>query len=42
MRRAYKLRMDAIDRIAKSLENWCHSHHVEKVTSLTGALDVPK
>lgn len=32
----------ATERLAKALESWCRSHHVEKVTSLTGGLDVPK
>ncbi len=31
----------ATERIAVGLEGWCRSHHVERVTSLTGALDVP-
>ena len=30
----------ATERIAKGLESWCRSHHVEKVASLTGAVDV--
>jgi dihydroorotate dehydrogenase (NAD+) catalytic subunit len=29
----------ATERIAKGLESWCRSHHVERVSSLTGALD---
>ena len=32
----------AVERLARSLTSWCRSHHVEKVTSLTGALDVPQ
>ncbi len=32
----------ATERLAKGLESWCRGHHVERVTSLTGALDVPK
>jgi dihydroorotate dehydrogenase (NAD+) catalytic subunit len=32
----------ATERLAKGLESWCRSHHVESVTSLTGALEVPK
>jgi dihydroorotate dehydrogenase (NAD+) catalytic subunit len=32
----------AVERIASGLESWCRSHHVERVASLTGALDVPK
>lgn len=32
----------ATERIGKGLESWCRSHHVERVSSLTGALDGPK
>jgi dihydroorotate dehydrogenase (NAD+) catalytic subunit len=32
----------AVERIASSLQSWCRSHHVERVTTLTGALDMPK
>jgi dihydroorotate dehydrogenase (NAD+) catalytic subunit len=32
----------ATERIAKGLESWCRSHHVEKVASLTGAIDISK
>ena len=32
----------ATERLAKGLESWCRSHHVEHVSSLTGALDVPR
>jgi dihydroorotate dehydrogenase (NAD+) catalytic subunit len=32
----------AVERLAKELESWCRSHHVERVASLTGALDVPR
>ena len=32
----------AVERIARGLESWCRSHNVEKVTSLTGAVDVPR
>ncbi len=32
----------AVERIAGGLESWCRSHHVERVASLTGALDVPR
>jgi len=32
----------AVERIAAGLESWCRGHHVERVVSLTGALDVPK
>jgi dihydroorotate dehydrogenase (NAD+) catalytic subunit len=29
----------ATERLAKGLESWCRSHHVERVASLTGALE---
>lgn len=29
----------ATERLAKGLESWCRSHHVERVSSLTGALE---
>jgi dihydroorotate dehydrogenase (NAD+) catalytic subunit len=32
----------AVERIAGGLESWCRSHHVEHVSTLTGALDMPK
>ena len=32
----------AVERLANGLASWCRSHHVENVTSLTGALDVSK
>lgn len=32
----------AVERLARGLESWCRSHHTEKVSSLTGAIDVPK
>jgi dihydroorotate dehydrogenase (NAD+) catalytic subunit len=32
----------ATERLAKSLESWCSSHGVEKVSSLTGALELPE
>jgi dihydroorotate dehydrogenase (NAD+) catalytic subunit len=32
----------ATERLARSLESWCRSHAVEKVSSLTGALELPK
>src|ERR1022692_4279315 len=32
----------AVERIASGLESWCRSHHVEKVSSLTRALEVPR
>lgn len=31
----------ATERLAKSLESWCRSHQVERVSSLSGALEVP-
>jgi dihydroorotate dehydrogenase (NAD+) catalytic subunit len=32
----------ATERLAKGLESWCRSHHLERVTTLTGALELPK
>jgi len=32
----------ATERLAKGLESWCRSHHVEAVRTLTGALETPK
>jgi dihydroorotate dehydrogenase (NAD+) catalytic subunit len=32
----------ATERLAHSIESWCSSHGVEKVSSLTGALELPK
>jgi len=32
----------ATERLARGLESWCRSHHMEAVTSLTGALEIPK
>jgi dihydroorotate dehydrogenase (NAD+) catalytic subunit len=32
----------AVERLARSLESWCRSHAVEKVSTLTGALEMPK
>jgi dihydroorotate dehydrogenase (NAD+) catalytic subunit len=32
----------AAERLARGLESWCRSHQVERVTSLTGALVIPK
>ncbi len=32
----------ATERLAKGLESWCRSHHVERVASLTGAIDLPQ
>ncbi len=31
----------AVERLVKGLESWCRSHHVERVASLTGALEIP-
>jgi dihydroorotate dehydrogenase (NAD+) catalytic subunit len=31
----------ATERLAKELESWCKSHGVERVSSLTGALEIP-
>jgi dihydroorotate dehydrogenase (NAD+) catalytic subunit len=32
----------ATERLARGLESWCRSHQVEKVTNLTGALEIPR
>jgi dihydroorotate dehydrogenase (NAD+) catalytic subunit len=32
----------ATERLAKGLMSWCRSHQVERVTSLTGGLDLPQ
>lgn len=32
----------AVERISRGLESWCRSHQVERVASLTGALDMPR
>ncbi|HEY1903146.1 MAG TPA: dihydroorotate dehydrogenase [Terracidiphilus sp.] len=32
----------ATERLARGLESWCRGHQVEKVSSLTGALEVPR
>jgi dihydroorotate dehydrogenase (NAD+) catalytic subunit len=32
----------AAERLARGLESWCRGHGVEKVSSLTGALDIPR
>lgn len=32
----------AVERIVGGLESWCRAHHVERVASLTGALDAPR
>jgi dihydroorotate dehydrogenase (NAD+) catalytic subunit len=31
----------AVERLTHGLESWCRSHGVAKVTSLTGALEIP-
>jgi dihydroorotate dehydrogenase (NAD+) catalytic subunit len=31
----------ATERLARGLESWCRSHQVQKVTSLTGSLELP-
>jgi len=32
----------AVERLAKGLESWCRSQGVERVSSLTGALEIPR
>ncbi len=32
----------AVERLARGLESWCRGHHVERVSSLTGALDLSR
>ena len=32
----------AVERLANGLESWCRSHGVERVASLTGALEIPR
>jgi len=32
----------AVERIAHGLESWCRSHGVQRVSSLTGALEIPR
>ncbi|MGA2046224.1 MAG: dihydroorotate dehydrogenase [Terracidiphilus sp.] len=32
----------ATERLARGLESWCRNHQVEKVTNLTGALEIPR
>jgi dihydroorotate dehydrogenase (NAD+) catalytic subunit len=32
----------AVERLVKGLESWCRSHQVDRVASLTGALEVPR
>ncbi len=32
----------AVERLANELESWCRGHQVEKVASLTGALEIPR
>jgi dihydroorotate dehydrogenase (NAD+) catalytic subunit len=31
----------AVERLVKELESWCRSHGVEKISSLTGTLEIP-
>jgi dihydroorotate dehydrogenase (NAD+) catalytic subunit len=31
----------AAERLARGMQSWCRSHRVEKVSSLTGALELP-
>jgi dihydroorotate dehydrogenase (NAD+) catalytic subunit len=31
----------AVERLAKGLESWCRSNNIEKLSSLTGALEIP-
>ncbi len=31
----------AVERIARGLESWCRSHNVKRVSTLTGALEIP-
>jgi len=32
----------AVERLARGLDSWCRSHGVDRVASLTGALENPK
>ena len=32
----------ATERLARGLESWCRSHNVDKVSTLTGALEIPR
>jgi dihydroorotate dehydrogenase (NAD+) catalytic subunit len=32
----------AVERLAMGLEGWCRSHQVERVASLTGAMEIPR
>ena len=32
----------AVERLAHGLESWCRSHQVERLASLTGALEIPR
>lgn len=32
----------AVERLAKGLESWCRSHHVDKISSLTRGLEIPR
>ena len=32
----------ATERLAKGLASWCRSHHVDRVASLTGSVELPQ
>jgi dihydroorotate dehydrogenase (NAD+) catalytic subunit len=32
----------ATERLAKGLESWCRSHHIDRVASLTGSVELPQ
>ena len=32
----------ATERLARGLESWCRSHNVEQISSLTGAIEIPR
>jgi len=32
----------AVERIAKGIRGWCRTHQVERASSLTGSIDIPK
>jgi len=32
----------AVERLAKGMSAWCRNHHVERVASLTGAVEIPQ
>ena len=32
----------AVERLARDLESWCKTHQVERVSNLTGALEIPR